>query len=131
MTANETALRDAFAAAGKGDAGPLVNLYSDDFVWAGWNLQGGQQIYTKDEFLAALGVLAKMDEAATEVVGTETVSDDIVIAKVRAYRKLGDHVLDTTIVMVHRFTGGRVTGGADVCPAAFDEFWAATGITSA
>ena len=130
-TAHETALRDAFDAAGKGDASKLVDLYSDDFVWAGWNLEGGQQVYTKNEFLAALGVLAKMDEAATEVVGTETVSDDIVIAKVRAYRRHGEHVLDTTIVMVHRFTGDKVTGGADVCPAAFDAFWKATGITSA
>jgi ketosteroid isomerase-like protein len=129
MSAHETVLREAFDAAGRGDPGPLVDLYADDFVWAGWNLAGGQQIYSKTEFLEALGVLAKLDEAATEIVSTETVSDDIVIAKVRAYRRLGEHVLDTTIVMVHRFTGGKVTGGADVCPAAFEEFWRQTGIT--
>jgi ketosteroid isomerase-like protein len=129
MNPHETALHEAFAAAGRGDPGPLVDLYAEDFVWAGWNLQGGQQIYTKSEFLAALGVLAKLDEAATDITGTETVSDDIVIAKVRAYRRLGDDVLDTTIVMVHRFTGGKVTGGADVCPGAFEDFWRKTGIT--
>lgn len=131
MSSNDTLLREAFAAAGQGDASKLVDLYSDDFVWAGWNLEGGQQLYTKSEFLAALGVLAKLDEAATEVVATETVSDDIVVATVRAYRRLGDTVLDTNIVMVHRFTDGRVTGGADVCPRAFEEFWTKTGITSA
>lgn len=129
MSAHETALREAFDAAGRGDPGPLVALYADDFVWAGWNLEGGQQIYTKSEFLAALGVLAKLDEAATEIISTETVSDDIVIAKVRAYRRLGGGVLDTTIVMVHRFTDGKVTGGADVCPAVFEDFWRKTGIT--
>lgn len=126
---NDTLLREAFDAAGKGDATKLVDLYSDDFVWAGWNLEGGQQIYTKNEFLAALGVLANMDEAATDIIDTETVAEDIVIAKVRAYRKLGDTVLDTTIVMVHRFTNGKVTGGADVCPAVFENFWKTVGIT--
>jgi ketosteroid isomerase-like protein len=129
MSSNDAALREAFEAAGQGDPAKLIDLYADDFVWAGWNLEGGQQLYTKPEFLAALGVLAKLDEAATEIVGTETVSDDIVIAKVRAYRRLGDTALDTTIVMAHRFTGGKVTGGADVCPAAFEEFWRKTGIT--
>jgi ketosteroid isomerase-like protein len=129
MNARETALTEAFAAAGRGDPGPLVDLYADDFVWAGWNLQGGQQLYTKSEFLAAFGVLAKLDEAATEVISTETVSGDVVIAKVRAYRRLGDEVLDTAIVMVHRFTGDKVTAGADVCPASFDDFWRKTGIT--
>jgi Ketosteroid isomerase-related protein len=128
-TTNDALLREAFEAAEKGDASKLVNLYSDDFVWAGWNLEGGQQVYTKDEFLSALGVLAKLDDAATDIVGTETVADDIVIAKVRAYRRLGDTTLDTTIVMVHRFTDGKVTGGADVCPAAFENFWTTVGIT--
>jgi ketosteroid isomerase-like protein len=124
------ALTAAFAAADAGDAGPLVGLYADDMTWAGFTLDGTQRVYTKGEFLEAFGILAKLDEARNEVVRTETTDEGLVVAFVRAYRRLGDEVLDFTMVMTHQFVDGTVRRGSDVCPPAFAEFWARTGLNA-
>lgn len=127
---NAEALTAAFAAADKGDAGPLVNLYDDSMTWAGFTFDGTQRVYTKAEFLEGLGVLSKLDESSNEVVDTDVIGDEIVVAKIRAYRRLGDEELDITMVMAHRFVDGKVTRGTDVVPSSFERFWAAAGLTS-
>ncbi|MFF0815130.1 nuclear transport factor 2 family protein [Rhodococcus sp. NPDC003318] len=126
---NAQALLAAFAAAEEGNPVPLVELYSDDMTWAGFTLDGTLRLYTKAEFLEAFGVLAKLDESRNEVTDTEVVGDDLVVAKIRAYRRLGDLELDTVMVMTHRFTDGKVTRGTDMCSATFEEFWAKTGLS--
>ena len=72
MASDAENLTAAFAAADKGDAAPLVELFHDDMTWAGFALDGTQKVYTKREFLEAFGVLAQVDEFANEVVRTET-----------------------------------------------------------
>jgi ketosteroid isomerase-like protein len=124
------ALTAAFAAADRGDAGPLVGLYAEDMTWAGFTLDGTQRVYTKGEFLEAFAILAKLDEARNEVVRTERTDEGLVVAYVRAYRRLGDDVLDFTMVMAHQFVDGKVTRGADMCPPAFAEYWARTGLNA-
>jgi predicted restriction endonuclease len=62
------------------------------------------RLYTKADFLKAFGVLAKLDESRNEVVSVDVVGDDLVTANVRAYRRLGELELDTTIVMTHRLS---------------------------
>ncbi len=127
---NADALKSAFAAADAGDPVPLVTLYDDAMTWAGFTLEGTQRLYTKAEFLEAFGVLAKLDESRNEVVDVDVVDDELVTAKVRAYRRLGDDELEITMVMAHRFVDGKVTHGADVVPSSFERFWAKTGITA-
>ncbi|MFC3242006.1 hypothetical protein ACFOJ6_06240 [Gordonia humi] len=85
-------------------------------------------MYTKDEFLAGLGVLAQLDASSNEVVATSSYGDEIVVATIRAYRKLGEHELDIEMIMAHRFIDGRVVRGADMVPSSFEAFWAATGL---
>ncbi|MBY8857235.1 nuclear transport factor 2 family protein [Nocardia sp. CA2R105] len=126
---NAEALKAAFAAADKGDPVPLVNLYDDEMIWAGFTLDGTQRLYTKAEFLEAFGILAKLDESRNEVTDVSVIGDEIVVADVRAYRRLGEHELDITMVMTHRFVDGKVTHGADIVPSSFERFWAATGLT--
>ncbi|UPW09487.1 nuclear transport factor 2 family protein [Gordonia terrae] len=126
---NADALKNAFAAADAGDPGPLVALYDDTMTWAGFTLEGTQRLYTKGEFLEAFGVLATLDESRNEVLATEVHGDELVTANVRAYRRLGDHELDITMVMTHRFVDGKVTHGTDVVPSSFEKFWADAGIT--
>lgn len=128
-TSNAAALKSAFAAADEGNPVPLVELYSDEMTWAGFTLEGTLRLYTKAEFLEAFGVLAKLDESRNEVVSTEVVGDDLVTANIRAYRRLGDIELDTTLVMTHRFVDGKVTRGTDMCSSTFEEFWTKTGIS--
>ncbi|MGW5518870.1 nuclear transport factor 2 family protein [Nocardia africana] len=125
---NAEALKAAFAAADNGDPVPLVNLYDDAMTWAGFTLEGTQRLYSKAEFLEAFGILAKLDESRNEVVDVEVVGDELVVANVRAYRRLGDNELDITMVMTHRFVDGKVTHGTDVVPSSFERFWAATGL---
>lgn len=127
---NADALTAAFVAADKGDAGPLVELYSDDMTWAGFTLDGTQRVYTKGEFLEAFGILAKLDEARNEVVRTEVTDEGIVVAFLRAYRRLGDEVLDFTMVMTHQFVDGKVVRGTDICPPSFAEYWTKTGLNT-
>lgn len=122
------ALKAAFAAADRGDPGPLVGLYDDAMTWTGFALDGTQRLYTKAEFLEGLGILSRLDESRNEVVGVEVVGDEIVTANIRAYRRLGDKELDITMVMVHRFVDGKVTHGADMVPSSFEKFWADTGL---
>ncbi len=129
MASNADALTAAFAAADKGDATLLVNLYADHMTWAGLTLDGPQRVYTKPEFLAAFGILAELDESANEVVRTDETDEGLVTAWVRAYRKLGSESLDITMVMTHQFVDGKVTRGADVCPPSFARFWATTGLS--
>ena len=126
---NAAALKAAFAAADEGNPVPLVELYSDEMTWAGVTLEGTLRLYTKAEVLEAFGVLAKLDESRNEVVSVDVVGDDLVTANVRAYRRLGELELDTTIVMTHRFEDGKVTRGTDMCSATFEEFWAKTGLS--
>lgn len=125
---NADALTQAFAAADKGDAGPLLALYDDSMTWAGFSFDGSQRVYTKAEFLEGLGALAKLDASANEVLSCDVIGDEIVIAKIRAYRKLGEHELDITMVMSHRFVDGKVVRGGDMVPSSFEAFWAATGL---
>jgi ketosteroid isomerase-like protein len=125
---NAEALKAAFAAADQGDPTLLVNLYADDMTWAGFTTAGTQHVYSKGEFLEAFGILAKLDEAKNEVVRTDETPEGIVTAWIRAYRRLGDEVLDFTLVMTHQFVDGKVTRGADMCPPSFAEFWAKTGL---
>lgn len=125
---NADALTQAFAAADKGDAGPLLALYDDSMTWAGFTFDGGQRVYTKSEFLEGLGALAKLDASANEVVDTQVYGDELVVATIRAYRKLGEHELDITMVMAHRFVDGKVVRGADMVPSSFEAFWADTGL---
>jgi len=127
---NADRLTAAFAAADAGDAGPLVALYRDDMTWAGFALDGTQRIYSKAEFLEAFGILAKIDEARNEVVKTDETDEGIVVAHVRAYRRLGSEVLDFTMVMTHQFVDGQVVRGADMCPPSFGEFWRRTGLAA-
>lgn len=126
---NAEALKTAFAAADEGNAGPLVELYSDDMTWAGFTLEGTQRLYTKGEFLEAFGVLAKLDESRNEVISVDVVSDEIVSANIRVYRRLGDRELDVVMVMTHRFVDGKVVNGTDIVPSSFEKFWADTGLT--
>ncbi|WP_040798142.1 nuclear transport factor 2 family protein [Nocardia higoensis] len=126
---NAEALRAAFAAADQGDPAPLVEIYDDAMSWAGFTLDGTQRVYTKAEFLEAFGVLAKLDESRNEVVEVDVVDDEIVVAKVRAYRRLGEKELDVVMVMTHRFVDGKVTRGTDIVPSSFEKFWAETGLT--
>lgn len=126
---NAQALANAFTAADAGDPGPLVALYADDMTWAGFTVEGAVRLYTKGEFLAAFGVVAKLDESRNEVVHCDVVGDEIVVANVHIYRRLGDTVLDTTMVMVHRFVDGQVKFGNDMVPSSFEQFWASVGIT--
>ncbi|MEV5649518.1 nuclear transport factor 2 family protein [Nocardia sp. NPDC052254] len=128
-TQNAEALKTAFAAADAGDPVPLVSLYDDAMTWAGFTPEGTQRLYTKGEFLEAFGILAKLDESRNEVVDVDVVSDEIVVAKIRAYRRLGDEELDITMVMTHRFIDGKVTHGTDIVPSSFERFWAATGLS--
>jgi ketosteroid isomerase-like protein len=123
-------LKAAFAAADAGDPTLLVGLYADDMTWAGFTLDGTQRIYTKGEFLEAFGILAKLDEARNEVVRTDETDEGLVTAWVRAYRRLGDDVLDFTMVMTHQFVDGKVTRGTDICPTAFAEYWERTGLNA-
>ncbi|PPJ14416.1 hypothetical protein C5E51_02760 [Nocardia nova] len=127
---NAEALKAAFAAADNGDPVPLVDLYDDAMTWAGFTTAGTQRLYSKAEFLEAFGILAKLDESRNEVVDVEVVGDEIVVANVRAYRRLGDSELDITMVMTHRFVDGKVTHGTDIVPSSFERFWAATGLAS-
>lgn len=124
------ALTAAFAAADKGDAAPLVTLLHDDSTWAGFTLEGTQQVYSKNEFLQAFGVLGKLDEFANEVTRTETTPEGIVIAWIRIYRKLGDKVLDVTMVSTHQFVDGTIVRSTDTCPPAFAEYWRETGLAA-
>lgn len=124
------ALTAAFAAADKGDAAPLVTLLHDDSTWSGFTLTGTQQVYTKNEFLEAFGVLGKLDEFANEVTRTETTPEGIVIAWIRIYRKLGDKVLDVTMVTTHQFVDGKIVRSTDVCPPEFATYWRETGLAA-
>lgn len=126
---NAEALVKAFAAADAGDPTLLVALYADDMTWAGFTVDGKIRLYTKGEFLEAFGVLAKLDEGRNDVVHTEVVGEEIVIANVKIYRRLDNVELDTTMVMVHRFIDGQVRFGNDMVPSSFEKFWAACGIT--
>ena len=126
---NADALKAAFAAADAGDPTLLVALYDDDRTWAGFTVEGTQRVYTKGEFLEAFGILAKLDEARNVVGAVDIVGDEIVTANIDIYRRLGDQVLDTTMVMVHRFVDGKVTRGADLVPSSFEKFWSAIGIS--
>lgn len=126
---NAEALKAAFAAADEGNPVPLVELYSDDMTWAGFTLEGTQRLYTKGEFLEAFGILAKLDESRNEVISVDVVSDELVTANVRAYRRLGDEELDIVMVMTHRFVDGKVVNGTDVVPSSFEKFWAKTGLS--
>lgn len=125
---NAENLTAAFAAADKGDASLLVDLYADDMTWAGFQADGTQTVFTKGSFLEAFGILAKLDEARNEVVRTEETPEGLVIAWIQAYRRKGDDVLDFTLVMVHQFVDGKVTRGADVCPPSFGEYWKRLGL---
>ncbi|MCK8671458.1 MULTISPECIES: nuclear transport factor 2 family protein [unclassified Rhodococcus (in: high G+C Gram-positive bacteria)] len=125
---NADALTKAFAAADQGDPTPLLDLYDDSMTWAGFTFDGSQRIYTKAEFLEGLGVLAKLDASANEVLSCDVIDDELVVAKIRAYRKLGDHELDITMVMGHRFVDGKVVRGNDLVPSSFEAFWSATGL---
>ncbi|MBY4575688.1 hypothetical protein ACN94_19230 [Gordonia paraffinivorans] len=125
---NAEALTRAFASADAGDPGPLLALYDDQMTWAGFAFDGSQRVYTKDEFLAGLGVLSQLDASANEVVATASYGDEIVVATIRAYRRLGDHELDIEMIMAHRFIDGRVVRGADMVPSSFEAFWNATGL---
>jgi ketosteroid isomerase-like protein len=128
MSENAEALTAAFAAADAGDPTLLVGLYADDMTWAGFTLDGTQRVYSKGEFLEAFGILAKLDEARNEVVRTEETDEGLVVAYVRAYRRLGEEVLDFTMVMTHQFVDGKVARGTDICPPSFAEYWARTGL---
>jgi ketosteroid isomerase-like protein len=123
-------LTAAFAAADKGDAAPLVELFHDDMTWAGFALDGTQKVYTKGEFLEAFGVLAQVDEFANEVVRTETTPEGIVVAWVRIYRKLGEHVIDVTMITTHQFVDGKAVRSTDTCPPEFAQFWRTTGLSA-
>ncbi|WP_433502550.1 nuclear transport factor 2 family protein [Pseudonocardia halophobica] len=125
---NADNLTEAFAAADKGDASLLVDLYADDMTWAGFKADGTQTVYTKASFLEGFGILAHLDEARNEVVRTEETPEGLVIAWIRAYRRKGDDVLDFTLVMVHQFVDGKVTRGADVAPPSFGEYWTRLGL---
>ncbi|MDT0203250.1 hypothetical protein [Nocardioides sp. AE5] len=130
MSANIDALKNAFAAADAGDAGPLVALYDDNMSWAGFTLEGTQTVYTKASFLEAFGVLAKLDASANEVLEATETPEGIVTATLRLYRKLGDKELDVQGVFTHRFVDGKVTAGSDVVPPEFEKFWAETGLSA-
>lgn len=130
MSNNVEALKNAFAAADAGDAGPLVALYDDNLSWAGFTLEGTQTVYTKQSFLDAFGVLAKLDESANEVLEATETPEGIVTATLRLYRRLGDKSLDVQGVFTHRFVDGKVTHGSDVVPPEFERFWAETGISA-
>lgn len=121
-------LTAAFAAADAGDPTQLVNLYADDMTWAGFTTDGTQRVFSKGEFLEAFGILAKLDESRNEVTRTETTPEGVVIAWIQAYRRLGEDVLDFTLVMTHQFVDGKVSRGADVCPPSFAQFWRRTGL---
>lgn len=125
---NADALTAAFAAADAGDPMPLLELYDDTMTWAGFSFDGTQRVYTKTEFLEGLGVLAKLDASANEVLECDVIDDELVVAKIRAYRKLGEHELDITMIMGHRFVDGKVVRGNDLVPSSFEAFWAATGL---
>lgn len=127
---NAEALSAAFAAADQGDAGPLLVLLDDSMTWAGFTLEGTQAVYTKEEFLGAFGVLAKLDESANEVVWTDETAEGLVVAYVRAYRRLGDKVLDFTMVATFQFVDGTIRHATDMCPPAFGEYWSELGFTS-
>ena len=105
-----------------------MNLYAEDMTWAGFTLDGTQRIYTTGEFLEAFGILAKLDEARNEVVRTDETDEGLVTAWVRVYRRLGEDVLDFTMVQTRQFVDGRVTRGTDVCPPSFARFWTRTGL---
>ena len=70
---NAENLTAAFAAADKGDASLLVDLYADDMTWAGFQADGTQTVFTKGSFLEAFGILAKLDE---EVASDKAGGDD-------------------------------------------------------
>lgn len=127
---NARALTDAFAAADRGDAGPLVAMLDDGMTWAGFTLDGTQAVYSKDEFLGAFGVLAKLDESSNAVTWTDETPEGLVVAYVRAYRRLGDDVLDFTMVTSYQFVDGRIVRATDMCPPAFAEYWATLGISA-
>jgi ketosteroid isomerase-like protein len=127
---NADALRAAFAAADTGDAAPLLALLDDSMTWAGFTLEGTQSVYTKEEFLGAFGVLAKLDESSNEVVWTDETKEGLVVAYVRAYRRLGEKVLDFTMVTSYQFVDGTVRRATDMCPPEFGRYWADLGFSS-
>src|SRR3546814_14931516 len=87
-SSNIDALKNAFAAADAGDAGPLVALYDDNLSWAGFTLEATQTVYTKGSFLEAFGVLANLDESATEVLEATETPQGIVTAALWLYRSI-------------------------------------------
>lgn len=127
---NIDTLKNAFAEADKGNAGPLVEMYDDNMTWAGFTTAGALRLYTKAEFLGAFGILAEIDESKNEVVEAFETPEGLVVATLRAYRRKGDDVLDFQMVMTHRFVDGKVTHGTDMVPAAFEEFWERHGLAS-
>src|SRR3546814_12963138 len=116
-SSNIDALKNAFAAADAGDAGPLVALYDDNLSWAGFTLEGTQTVYTKGSFLEAFGVLTKLDESANEVLEATETPEGIVTATLRLYRRLGDKSLDVQGVFTHRRSEDRSVGeeGVSTC----------------
>ncbi|MEJ2867771.1 hypothetical protein WCD74_08350 [Actinomycetospora sp. OC33-EN08] len=127
---NAQALTDAFAAADRGDAGPLLALLDDSMTWAGFTLDGTQAVYSKEEFLGAFGVLAKLDESRNEVTWTDETPEGLVVAYVQIYRRLGDDVLDVTMVTSFQFVDGRILRATDLCPPSFAQYWAKLGISA-
>lgn len=127
---NAETLSAAFAAADAGDPVPLVQLFDDRMTWAGFTFAGTQTVYSKDEFLAAFGILAKLDESKNEVLSAQETEDGLVTALLRAYRRLGDDELDIQMVMTFRFVDGRITRGTDMVPPSFEAFWERTGLVA-
>jgi ketosteroid isomerase-like protein len=120
---NYANLKSAIAQQEAGDPSGLMALFADDFTWAGWNLDGRQQVYSKPEFFEALGILGILDEHREKVVNIWPIGDDIVATEVAAFRRKGDHVFDGKMLAFYRFTDGKITHAGDACPPSFETFW--------
>ena len=48
----------------------------------------------------------------------------------RIYRKLGEHVIDVTMITTHQFVDGKALRSTDTCPPEFAQFWRTTGLSA-
>ena len=125
---NIVSVREAFEEADAGDPTKLVDLFSDDFTVAAWRIEGGQRLLNKTEYLNAMTIVAKLDEARSQFVGALAIGPDIVASTFRCYRRLGGLETTTDVLVGFRFKDGKVDRCAEICSHEFEQFWAATGI---
>ena len=124
---NVALVRSGFEAMAAGDVESVMQMYSSDLKYYGWNAQAEQQAFTsRDEFFAMVfDAMSHCDEFAMDLVNAYAVGDSLVMAHIRAHRRARDsrRTLDDDFAMVFRIDDGVVTHGVDMIGPSFVEFW--------